>query len=225
MPDGRRRDRGRCRGRRRRRPGLIAQEGCWCSIPVVSTRQLIARRVPRTRCLPELLRHHISLELSPEPEPTGIILSGGPASVYVPTTLPVLRAELLELGIPVLRICYGMQVTLGPSPRGGRVEEAESAVRRSRLTVSNPVGRAASRGSVLDPPRPCSSLPSSWRSPPQRLARGRRRTPPLFSSGRPRHYGQDTDPLFLTGVRLRSTASVKPPLDRRGPNRTYPCPS
>ena len=54
--------------------------------------------------------------------PRGLILSGGPASVYADGA-PKLRPELLELGIPVLGICYGMQAMV--LELGGRVEGAE----------------------------------------------------------------------------------------------------
>ena len=64
----------------------------------------------------------------------GLILSGGPASVYADGA-PKLRTELLELGVPVLGICYGMQAMV--LELGGRVEGAEvGEFGRSHLTVS-----------------------------------------------------------------------------------------
>lgn len=83
--------------------------------------QLIARRVRECGVYSELLPADTSVEVLKERQPKGIILSGGPASVYTDDA-PELRKELLELGIPVMGICYGMQaMALG---LGGRVEEA-----------------------------------------------------------------------------------------------------
>lgn len=83
--------------------------------------QLIARRVRECGVYSELLPADTSVEVLKERQPKGIILSGGPASVYTDDA-PELRKELLELGIPVMGICYGMQaMALG---LGGRVEQA-----------------------------------------------------------------------------------------------------
>src|ERR1043166_3924781 len=84
--------------------------------------QLIARRVRECGVFSELLPHHVSLEEIKRRAPRGLILSGGPASVYSEDA-PRLRPELLELGIPVLGICYGMQALV--RELGGRVEAAE----------------------------------------------------------------------------------------------------
>src|SRR5215218_6397752 len=70
--------------------------------------QLIARRVRECGVFSELLPHTVDLDEIKRRSPRGLILSGGPASVYAPDA-PRLRTELLELGIPVLGICYGMQ--------------------------------------------------------------------------------------------------------------------
>jgi GMP synthase (glutamine-hydrolysing) len=95
--------------------------------------QLIARRVRECGVFSELLPHHVALDEVRERRPRGLILSGGPASVYAEGA-PALRPELLELGVPVLGICYGMQaMVLG---LGGRVQSAEvGEFGRSRLTV------------------------------------------------------------------------------------------
>jgi GMP synthase (glutamine-hydrolysing) len=71
--------------------------------------QLIARRVREAHVYCEL--HPFDLELSAIRAfaPTGIILSGGPKSVYDPGA-PAVAEELFELGVPVLGICYGMQL-------------------------------------------------------------------------------------------------------------------
>ena len=95
--------------------------------------QLIARRVRECGVFSELLPHTIPIEEIRRREPRGLILSGGPASVYAEGA-PKLRPELLELGIPVLGICYGMQAMV--LELGGRVEGASvGEFGRSRLTV------------------------------------------------------------------------------------------
>jgi GMP synthase (glutamine-hydrolysing) len=97
--------------------------------------QLIARRVRECGVFSELLPHHVGAGEVARRNPKGVILSGGPASVYEPGA-PPLERELLELGVPVLGICYGMQLLA--RELGGRVEGAETGeFGRSQLTVSN----------------------------------------------------------------------------------------
>ncbi len=77
--------------------------------------QLIARRIRECRVFSAVVRHDVSPAEVAALEPAGLVLSGGPASVYEEGA-PALQPELLELGIPVLGICYGMQAmaqTLG----------------------------------------------------------------------------------------------------------------
>src|SRR3989440_12164720 len=71
--------------------------------------QLIARRVRECGVYSELLPHHVGVDEVRARRPKGLILSGGPASVYAEDA-PKLDPELLELGIPGLGICYGMQL-------------------------------------------------------------------------------------------------------------------
>ncbi|MSW96389.1 MAG: glutamine-hydrolyzing GMP synthase [Actinobacteria bacterium] len=95
--------------------------------------QLIARRVRECGVFSELLPHHVGAEEVARRAPKGLILSGGPASVYSPDA-PKLEPGLLELGIPVLGICYGMQLIA--ADLGGRVESAPvGEYGRSQLTV------------------------------------------------------------------------------------------
>src|SRR5918996_952817 len=95
--------------------------------------QLIARRVRECGVFSELLPHHVGAEEVARRKPKGLILSGGPASVYADGA-PRLEPELLELGIPVLGICYGMQLLA--RDLGGHVEGAEiGEFGRSELTV------------------------------------------------------------------------------------------
>jgi GMP synthase (glutamine-hydrolysing) len=96
--------------------------------------QLIARRVRECGVFSELLPHHAGVEEVRRRQPRGVILSGGPASVYADGAPPLDR-ELLELGVPVLGICYGMQLLA--RELGGQVEGAEvGEFGRSELTVS-----------------------------------------------------------------------------------------
>ncbi|MEX2194478.1 MAG: glutamine-hydrolyzing GMP synthase [Thermoleophilaceae bacterium] len=98
--------------------------------------QLIARRVRECGVYSELLPHDVAVEEITRRKARGLILSGGPASVYAPGA-PRLNVALLELGVPVLGICYGMQALV--LELGGRVEGAEvGEFGRSTLTVREP---------------------------------------------------------------------------------------
>jgi GMP synthase (glutamine-hydrolysing) len=136
--------------------------------------QLIARRVREYGVFSELLPHHVGLDEVRRRKPKGVILSGGPASVYEEGA-PPLQRELLELGVPVLGICYGMQLIA--RELGGRVEGAEvGEFGRSELTVSEPgrllAGTPAQqscwmshRDTVFAPPPGFTALASSTGSP------------------------------------------------------------
>jgi len=136
--------------------------------------QLIARRVRECGVFSELLPHHVGLDEVRRRRPKGVILSGGPASVYEDGA-PPLERELLELGVPVLGICYGMQLIA--RELGGRVEGAEvGEFGRSELAVSEP-GRLLAgtpsrqscwmshRDTVISPPPGFTALASSTASP------------------------------------------------------------
>ncbi len=98
--------------------------------------QLIARRVRECGVFSELLACDVSVEEVARRAPKGLILSGGPASVYAEGA-PALDPALLELGIPVLGICYGMQLLA--HTLGGSVERAEvGEFGRSELRVREP---------------------------------------------------------------------------------------
>jgi len=71
--------------------------------------QLIARRVREQRVYGEILPYHISAEKIREESPKGLILSGGPSSVY-DENAPLPDPQIFSLGIPILGICYGFQV-------------------------------------------------------------------------------------------------------------------
>ncbi len=70
--------------------------------------QLIARRVREAHTWCEIAPAHKALEFASRMNLAGVILSGGPASVYA-SDAPKVPKKLLELGVPVLGICYGMQ--------------------------------------------------------------------------------------------------------------------
>jgi GMP synthase (glutamine-hydrolysing) len=83
--------------------------------------QLIARRVRESHVYCEIHPFNMSLESIKGFQPKGIILSGGPASVY-DSQSPLSDSALFSLGIPILGICYGMQ--LMAHQLGGTVERA-----------------------------------------------------------------------------------------------------
>ncbi len=80
--------------------------------------QLIARRIREYKVYCEIHPYTLSPESIRDSSPKGIVLSGGPASVY-DNGAPRVREQLFQLGIPVLGICYGMQ--LMASVLGGEV--------------------------------------------------------------------------------------------------------
>jgi GMP synthase (glutamine-hydrolysing) len=136
--------------------------------------QLIARRVRDCGVFSELLPHHVPLEEIAVRKPRGIILSGGPASVYAEGA-PPLEPALLELGVPVMGICYGMQLLV--HELGGRVEQAEvGEFGRSDLHVADggmllhglPREQTcwmSHRDTVFEPPPGFAALASSSASP------------------------------------------------------------
>lgn len=71
--------------------------------------QLIARRVREAHVYCEIHPYNLSLECIKQLQPEGIILSGGPASVYAKDA-PMLDARVLDVAVPFLGICYGMNV-------------------------------------------------------------------------------------------------------------------
>ncbi len=100
--------------------------------------QLIARRVRENHVYSELLPPQTPAQRLREMELRGLILSGGPSSVYE-TTAPTCDPAVFELGIPVLGICYGMHIAcrlLGGEVAAGETREYG----RVRLKVTRPEG-------------------------------------------------------------------------------------
>jgi GMP synthase (glutamine-hydrolysing) len=97
--------------------------------------QLIARRVREERVYSEIHPSVRSLDWIREWNPTGIILSGGPASVY-DADVPTAEPGLLTMGIPILGICYGMQ--LMAHLEGAPVIHGKREYGRAELTVKDP---------------------------------------------------------------------------------------
>ena len=85
--------------------------------------QLIARRVREQNVFCQIVRHDLTAERVQSLRPKGIIFSGGPASVYAPGA-PHCDPKIFELGIPILGICYGMQLAV--HLMGGKVSPAPS---------------------------------------------------------------------------------------------------
>ncbi len=92
--------------------------------------QLIARRIRECNVYSKILPFNVSAERLREEAPAGIILSGGPASVYNEKS-PKCDPAIFDLGIPVLGICYGLQLlvhTLGGKVAPGRAREYGKAM-------------------------------------------------------------------------------------------------
>ena len=73
--------------------------------------QLIARRVRELKVFSKILPYDTSIERIKKESPKAIILSGGPMSVYDPNSYQ-LNKDILNLNIPILGICYGMQLLM-----------------------------------------------------------------------------------------------------------------
>jgi len=173
--------------------------------------QLIARRVRDCGVFSELLPHHVPIEQVAARKPRGIVLSGGPASVYADGA-PPLDLGLLELGVPVMGICYGMQLLV--HTLGGRVEQAEvGEFGRSDLHVAEPGVLLAGtpreqtcwmshRDTVFEPPPGFTALASSSSSPVAAVESAERGIYGIQFHPEVVHtpYGQEILTRFLTEV-------------------------
>lgn len=112
--------------------------------------QLIARRIRESHVYSQVLPFSTPLETLRGLKPKGVILSGGPCSVYEPGA-PAVDAGLFALGVPVLGICYGMQLmvqTLGGAVGPGAAREYGRA--ELRVTdVTCPLFRGIPERSVM----------------------------------------------------------------------------
>ncbi len=85
--------------------------------------QLIARRVRESNIYCEIVPYTYTIDQIKAKNPTGIILSGGPASVYE-NNAPSINKEIFEIGVPILGICYGGQLIA--QSFGGKVTKADN---------------------------------------------------------------------------------------------------
>ncbi len=86
--------------------------------------ELIARRIRETQVYSEVLSYRTTAEELRQIDPKGIILSGGPSSVY-DDGAPQCDPDIWQLGVPVLGVCYGMQLMV--KQLGGKVERSKRA--------------------------------------------------------------------------------------------------
>lgn len=101
--------------------------------------QLIARRIRELGVYSEIQPFNKGIETIRENPPAGIVLSGSPSST-LETDSPRISAEWFELGVPVLGICYGMQ--LMTILQGGKVESSHNReYGRAQLRIASPVSK------------------------------------------------------------------------------------
>jgi GMP synthase (glutamine-hydrolysing) len=170
--------------------------------------QLIARRVREARVYSELVGHRSSAAELREKNPVALVLSGGPASVYADNA-PQVDPGIYELGVPVLGICYGMQ--LMAQDLGGRVERAAGEFGKTTLKVGGAlasglpeeqVGWMSHRDSVTAPPEGAEVTGGSDATPiaafeaPQRNLYGVQFHPEVVHTP----HGQEVLKNFLYGV-------------------------
>ena len=98
--------------------------------------ELIARRIRETQVYSEVISYRTTAEQLRNLDPKGIILSGGPSSVY-DEYAPKCDPEIWNLGIPILGVCYGMQLMV--KQLGGKVERAKRGeYGKAALTIDDP---------------------------------------------------------------------------------------
>jgi len=98
--------------------------------------ELIARRIRETQVYSEVLSYRTTAEQLQTLNPKGIILSGGPSSVY-DCAAPHCDPEIWSMGIPILGVCYGMQLMV--QQLGGEVQRAERAeYGKASLIIDDP---------------------------------------------------------------------------------------
>ena len=170
--------------------------------------QLIARRVREARVYSELVGHRSSAEELRTRNPSALILSGGPASVYADEA-PQVDPGIYELGVPVLGICYGMQ--LMARDLGGRVERGAGEFGKTRVRVGGALASGlpeeqtawmSHRDSVSAPPEGATVTAGSDSTPiaafeaPERKLYGVQFHPEVVHTP----HGQEVLKNFLYGV-------------------------
>jgi GMP synthase (glutamine-hydrolysing) len=137
--------------------------------------QLIARRIRECRVLSEIVPHDLAPEDIAARRPAGIVLSGGPRSVYEPGA-PQVDPKLFDLGVPVLGICYGQQAMAkamgGEVARTGVAEfgRASLVVKASSSVLFSELPRAQTvwmshNDAVVRPPEGTKTTASTAASP------------------------------------------------------------
>jgi GMP synthase (glutamine-hydrolysing) len=101
--------------------------------------QLIARRVRERHAFARIVRHDITAARVRALDPLAVILSGGPASVYEPGA-PHCDPALFELDVPILGICYGMQLICEAMGSRVRANPSRGEFGRTECRVLDPVG-------------------------------------------------------------------------------------
>ncbi len=111
--------------------------------------QLIGRRIREMEVYSEIIPYNTPLDEILAKKPAGIILSGGPSSVNAQDA-HLVEKELFEAGVPVLGICYGMQLTAhllgGKVSKGVKGEYGKSEL---QIVRSNPLFTGVSRNSTV----------------------------------------------------------------------------
>ena len=104
--------------------------------------QVIGRRIRELQVYSEIVRFDTSAETIVREQPNGIILSGGPASVYE-NGAPQIDPKIFDLGIPILGICYGLMQMAGAMtlPVGATMSRRRGSRRGCIGRREAPIGR------------------------------------------------------------------------------------
>ncbi len=154
--------------------------------------QLIARRIRENGVFSAVEPHGVSAKRIMEINPVGIILSGGPSSVYEKKA-PILDPAILRFGVPVLGICYGMQsitkVLGGTVARGDRREYGSAEV---EFDTTSPLFKGIARKSVtwMSHGDKITRLPAGFKA----VARSRNTPAAAFQDSEKRVFGVQFHP-------------------------------